>query len=126
MHLTKPITTLILVTTMAFGTVQGQESDQPVEATPPASDAPRRQMSDEQRAAMRERYENMSDEEKQALRDKMQSRRAERRAKWDSMSDEQRQAAREKMRQHRDGQGRPRPGASGRPDKAPDKAPDGA
>lgn len=120
MRTRKIINALILASALAIGMAQGQESDPAPEA--PASDAPRRQMSDEQRAAMRQRYENMSDEEKQALRDKMQSRRAERRAKWDAMSDEERQAAREKMRQHRDGQGRPRPGASGQPDKAPDGA----
>lgn len=122
MRTRKFINALILASALAIGVVQGQESDQPEETTAPASDTPRPRISDEQRAAMRQRYENMSEEEKQAVRDKMQLRRAERRARWDSMSDEQRQAVREKMRQHRDGQGRPGPGASGQPDKAPNGA----
>lgn len=63
-----------------------------------------RDMTPEQREAARaehrERWENMTDEERQAAREnrqeKKKARREERRERWDNMSDEERQAVREK------------------------------
>jgi hypothetical protein len=73
-------TPLILATALAFGTVWGEDTDASKgTAATPAQDErpapkyerpPRKPMSDEERAAMRERYENLSEEEKQAMRDK--------------------------------------------------------
>ena len=124
MRITRLVTTLILASTLALGTALGDEAVASKDAaTTPAQDTrpapnhdrpPRPPMSDEQRAAIRERYENMSEEDKQAMRD----RRAERRARWQAMSEEERQAAREKFRQHR--ADRPRPEAQQRPEKTPD------
>ena len=44
----------------------------------------------------RQRWENMSDEERAAARAEREAANAERRQKWESMSDEERQAARER------------------------------
>jgi hypothetical protein len=117
-------TPLLLATALAFGTVWGDEADaskgtaatpaQDERAVPKHERPPRKPMSDEDRAAMRERYESMSEEEKQAMRDK----RAERRAKWQAMSEEERQAAREKFRQNR--ADRPRPERQELPEGAAD------
>jgi hypothetical protein len=112
MRIAKPVSTLLLLLAMTCSAAQGQESDQ----APGHDRPPPRQMSEEDRAAMRERFENMSDEEKQAFREKMRERRssqprggnlseeerAARRAKWESMSEEQRAAAREMARQQRE------------------------
>ncbi len=78
----------------------------------------------------------MSDEEKQAAREKRREQRgnhprgrdlsdeerAERRAKWEGMSEEEQQAAREKRRQHHGGKDRPHPRHRPRPDGAPEGA----
>ncbi len=60
MQFTKPITTLILATALAFGAAQGQESDDTTDTAGASADTarpdrshdrpPRRQMSDEERA----------------------------------------------------------------------------
>ena len=50
---------------------------------------------------MRERRASMSDEEREAHREKMRSRRDAAREQWDSMSDEEREAAREQVRERR-------------------------
>lgn len=115
----RPLAWLLLAAALAIGTAHADESDQKSDQKPDqaseqapgpgsteADDArptpdharpPRKRLSPEERAALRERYENMSDEDKQALREK----RAARRAKWEAMSEEERKAAREKMRQQR-------------------------
>ena len=92
----KHILLLAIASLMTMGTVYAQED-------PP--DDPRA-MSAEQRHAQREArraaWENMSDEERAVVREKrdqkMAKRRAERRERFDSMSPEERQAARERMR----------------------------
>jgi len=48
------------------------------------------------REAMRQRWEAMSDEERAAAREKKAQRKQQRREKWESMSDEERAAARQK------------------------------
>ena len=72
------------------------------------------------REAMRERYQNMSDEEREAFRKEMREKHGDRaadkrkrradltederaamRERWQNMSEEERQAAREKMRERR-------------------------
>lgn len=49
---------------------------------------------EERRAA----WETLSDEEKQAIREKMRDRREQRRAEWEAMTPEEREAKREEMR----------------------------
>ncbi len=53
------------------------------------------------RAAMRERWESMSDEERAAAKDRRRARQDQRRQRWESMSDEERAAARERREQRR-------------------------
>jgi hypothetical protein len=55
------------------------------------------------RAAMRERWESMSEEERAAARLKREQIRAQRREHWESMSEEERTAAREKRGKHAKG-----------------------
>ncbi len=110
---------LLLSSTLAFGMAGAEESD----VAPGASDTPvqgntqnrdqtrkpRADMTEEQKQAMRERWESMSDEEKQAMRERRMAKSAEHRAKmrerWESMSDEERQEAREKMKNRQGGKG---------------------
>ena len=58
---------------------------------------------------MQHRRQNMTDEEKQAMREQRQARSADHRAKmrerWEGMSDEERQAARERRKNHPGGKG---------------------
>lgn len=128
MRLGKLATRLILATSLAFGIAQGQETDDSADnGTAPAGEQrpqgnhdrpPRKPMSDEERAAKRERFDNMSDEEKQAMRQK----RGEQRAKWESMSPDEQRAMRDRMKQrHGD---RPKGERGNRPprDAAPDAA----
>lgn len=62
------------------------------------------------RAAMRERWESMSEEERSAARLKREEIRAQRREKWESMSEEERAAARERKRARKhDGKSNRRP-----------------
>jgi hypothetical protein len=76
-------------------------------------------MSDEERQAMRERHRGerddrraqwdaLSDEERAAKREQMRGRSDEMRRRYDAMSPEERDAMRQKRREHgeRDGQGR--------------------
>ena len=63
--------------------------------------AARREGMESRRAEMRERRASMSDEEREAHREKRQSRRDAAREQWDSMSDEEREAAREQVRERR-------------------------
>jgi hypothetical protein len=46
----------------------------------------------------REAWENLSDEDKQAMREQMRARREQRRAEWEAMTPEEREAKREEMR----------------------------
>lgn len=80
--------------------------------------AERAAMSDEERAAMkqerREKWEAMSEEERDAMRAKRQEGKAKRREKWESMSEEERAAARERMPKHKYGsRGENRPAKEG-------------
>ena len=82
MHIRKLAIITILSTALAIGTAAAQETDA-AEAAPQQPDREqlqkhRKPLSDEQRAAMRERWNAMSDEERQAARDKMRERRAKR------------------------------------------------
>lgn len=79
-------------------------------------------MSDDERAAMREKwrgeFDSMSDEEKQAVREKRRSgHRADRKARWDSMSEEERAAAREKRGERKGTRDKPRRGHGDRRDR---------
>jgi hypothetical protein len=126
MRLGKSVGSLIIASSLAFGLAQGQETSDSTDAgTAPASEQrpqgnhdrpPRKPMSDEERAAKRERFDNMSDEEKQALRQKH----GERRAKWEAMSPDEQRAMRDRMKQ-RQGD-RPKGERGSRPprDSAPD------
>ena len=53
------------------------------------------------RAAMKERWESMSEEEREAIREKRREMKAKRREAWNNMSDEEKAAARAKMRERR-------------------------
>jgi hypothetical protein len=55
----------------------------------------------ENRAAMREHWQSMSAEEREAARQKHREDAARRRQHWDSMSDEDKAAARQRFRDHR-------------------------
>lgn len=117
---------LLLAAALAAGSAQAAGEDPATDTgAATAEDArpqrehagpPRKRLSPEERAALRKRYENMSEEDKQAMREK----RAERRAKWEAMSDEERKAAREKLRQRREARDRSQApadaGAEGVPD----------
>lgn len=103
MRYMKHILTLTVATLMTMGTVYAQED-------PP--DDPRGMNTEERQAAMdarhaerearRAKWESMSDEERAAVREKreqrMAVRRAERRERFDNMSAEEQQAVRERMR----------------------------
>ena len=107
MRYMKHILTLTIATLMTMGTVYAQED-------PP--DDPRGMSTEERQAAMdarhaerearRAKWESMSDEERAAVREKreqrMAVRRAERRERFDNMSPEEQQAVRERMRDRRD------------------------
>ena len=53
------------------------------------------------RAAMRERWETMSEEERAQAKDRRKAKGEKRRERWDSMSDEERAAARDKRGQQK-------------------------
>lgn len=53
------------------------------------------------REAMRERWESMSDEERAAAKDRRRARDDERRERWDSMSEEEKATARARRDEHR-------------------------
>ena len=74
-------------------TAISQESDQG------AAPAKRDEMTREQRRAA---WEGMSEEEKQAIRDKMQSKRDQKRAEWEALTPEEREAKRAEMRKKYD------------------------
>jgi len=66
------------------------------------------------RKAMQQRWDSMSEEERNAAREKSRANGEKRRAQWDSMSDEERAAAREKRGgQKGQGQGGHRKGNAG-------------
>lgn len=114
---TRKYLTILIVTAgvLAFGASNAQETETPDnnDGTAPAEQRPERQhrpprrenMTEEQRAAARERWESMSEEERAALRERRQKMSAEERAakreRWQNMSEEERQAKREEMRARR-------------------------
>ncbi len=123
MRIRKITTMLLVASALAAAPISAEEADETADSTdtPAEGQKPnhgqkrhrRENMSDEEKQAMRARFENMSDEDKQAMRarfenmsdaDKqaMRERRDARRGRWESMSDEERQAAREK-RENRKG-----------------------
>jgi hypothetical protein len=53
---------------------------------------------------MREHWESLSEEERDALREKRREAKEKRRETWNNMSDEEKAAAREYMREQRDQQ----------------------
>ena len=59
------------------------------------------------REAMRQRWESMSDEERAAAKERHQARKAERRQRWESMSEEERAAVREKRGDRKGSKGKP-------------------
>jgi len=91
---------LALTSIFAMGAAFAQESDDSTTTDGTNTD---RQRPD--REEMRKRRENMSDEEKQAMRERRQQRskehRAAKRERWESMSDEERQAARDRRHERR-------------------------
>ena len=100
-----------------FGSSNAQETETPDsnDSAAPAEQRPERQhrpphrqnMTEEQRAAARERWESMSDEERAAVRERRQKMSAEERAakreRWQNMTEEERAAKREEMRARRGG-----------------------
>jgi TRAP-type C4-dicarboxylate transport system substrate-binding protein len=64
-----------------------------------------RERREENRAAMREHWESLSEEERAALREKRRQQQEKRRETWNNMSDEEKAAAREHMRERRDQMG---------------------
>ncbi len=81
--------TSILSVMLLSQTAISQEVDQG------AAPEKRDEMTREQRRAA---WENMSEEEKQAIRAKMQSKRDQKRAEWDALTPEEREAKRAEMR----------------------------
>jgi hypothetical protein len=63
--------------------------------------AERRAHRTEQRAAMREHWQSLSDEEREAARQAHRERVEQRRQHWESMSEEDKAAARQRFRDHR-------------------------
>ena len=57
---------------------------------------------EENRGAMREKWETMSEEEREAARQEFRERAESRREIWNNMSDEEKEAARQQMREQRD------------------------
>ena len=100
MRYMKLILLLATVAIMTMGTAIAQDN-------PPRE---RQEMTSEERdaarGARRAEWENMSDEERAAVREKhkqrMAKRKAERRERFDNMSPEEQQAARQRMRERRD------------------------
>ena len=83
--------TMIAIAALIGGVVQAQEPDDP----PRSSGAETRyQDRSEERERAREQWESMSDEERAAVREEQDRRRAENRARRESMSDEERTADR--------------------------------
>ena len=121
MRIRKITTMLLVASALAAAPISAEETDDTTEATDRPAEGQKRNhgqkrqrrenMTDEQKQAMRERFENMSDEDKQAMRE----RRDARRARWESMSDEERQAARERRKDRQGGNGE-RHGRPGGPD----------
>ncbi len=128
MRLRKITTMLLVASALSVATAEAQETDGSAEGTDPTTQGQHRDrdqmghrrqtMTDEERAARRERFENMSDEEKQAMRQRRQEQHAERRAakreRWENMSEEERAAARDRKKNRKGGRHSRPPGSDGR------------
>jgi hypothetical protein len=110
----KPVAMLAVAALMTMGTVCAQENPgqdpgentaEQRQAAAQARRAARENMTEEQRAAARERFKNMSDEDRQAMRQRFERRSAANRQAmrkhWQSMSETERQAARERIGQRK-------------------------
>ena len=119
MRIRKITTMLLVASALAAAPIGAEETDDTTDSTDRPTEGQKRNdgqkrhrrenMTDEQKQAMRERFENMSDEDKQAMRE----RRDARRARWEGMSDDERQAAREKMKNRQGGKGERHGGPDG-------------
>jgi len=76
-------------------------------------------LSEEERAKLRQRWENMSEEERQQEREKRRAEARQMRERWESMSEEEREKLRTEMRQRFGGR-RPQDGGPGRGRRRPD------